>query len=187
MNRPAQLDASMGVQPYAVTADDYLRMVDAGAFGDAHVELFDGVLVQMAPSHSKHGRLLMVLARLLGNAYEKTGFELYGDTITLFDKLNIRAPDIAVVDRDIGESKTLTPGDILLVVEIAGSTLGLDLGRKRTDYAAAGIRNYWVVDIEGLCVHTFAEPQGTDYRTVAKFGFDQAVPTPGASGAITIA
>ncbi len=189
MNRMTAIPSFAGEQRYRVSADDYLRMIDGGAFGDAHVELVDGELIEMSPSHSEHGRLMMLAGRLLGNAYDGTDFVLYGDIITLFDESNVRAPDIAVVDNDIGERKQLVPADILLAVEIAGSTLATDLGRKRIDYASAGIRNYWVVDVEGKRTHCYTDPQGADYAAILVVPFGGALLAPGAraDGAIVIA
>ena len=175
-----------GAQRYRVSADDYLRMIDAGAFGDAHVELVDGELIEMSPSHSEHGRLLMLLGRLLGNAYDGSDLVMYGDIITKFDDSNIRAPDIAVVDNDIGDRKQLVPTDILLAVEIAGSTLNVDIGQKRIDYAIASIRHYWVIDVEGRRVHCYADPQGADYSSIKVVPFGEAVSVPGANEEITI-
>lgn len=185
MNRMSALPTFAGEQRYRVSADDYLRMIDAEAFGGAHVELVDGELIEMSPSHSEHGRLLMLVGHLLYKAYDGTNFVLYGDIITLFDESNVRAPDIAVVDNDIGERKQLVPGDILLAVEIAGSTLGVDLGRKRIDYASAGIRHYWVVDMEGKRTHCYADPQGADYAAIRIVRFGEEVPVPGAEGLIS--
>jgi Uma2 family endonuclease len=186
MNQMTAIPPAEGQQPLRFSATDYLRMIDANIFGDSHVELFDGVLIEMAASNTKHGRLLMHLARLLGNAYDRSGFEIYGDIITLFDDSNIRAPDIAVVDKDIGDRKQLVPADILLAVEIASSSLALDLGRKRIDYASAGIRHYWVVDVEGRRVHCYADPLGADYAAILVVPFGEAVPVPGADGPITV-
>ena len=186
MNQHVSPPDLTGSKPYRLSADGYLRMIDAGAFGDAHVELIDGVLIEISPSNTDHGRLLLKVAHFLEVAYAGSGFELFGDIITLFDDSNVRALDMAVVDRDIGDNKTLVPADILLAVEIAQSTLALDLGRKRIDYASAGIRHYWVVDVDGRRIHTYAGPQGADYAAIRVFAFGEAVPVPGAEGAITV-
>ena len=186
MNQIAVIRPVEGCRPYHVTADDYLRMIDVGAFGDAHVELMDGGLVEMAPSNTGHGRLLIRLAYLLEAVYADSGCEVFGDVVTVFDESNVRAPDIAVADHGIDERKHLVPSDILLAVEIAVSTLAEDLGRKRIDYATAGIRHYWVVDVEGRRTHCYADPQGSDYASIAVIGFGDPVPVPGTSEAITI-
>ena len=104
--------------------------------------------------------------------------EFGGDTI--------RAPYISVADRDIGGRKNLLPADILLAVEIANSTLSEDIGRKRIDYATAGIRHYWVVDIEGRRTHTYADPQGTDYAALRVFAFGEPMSVLGAERSITV-
>ena len=186
MNQMTVLPPADGQQPLRFSATDYLRMIDADIFGDSHVELFDGVLIELAASNTKHGRLLMKLGHLLELAYTGSGFEIYGDIITLFDDSNIRAPDIAVVDKDIDDRKQLVPSDILLAVEIASSSLALDLGRKRIDYATAGIRHYLVVDVEGGRVHCYTDPQGTDYAAIQVVPFGEPVPVPGADGSITV-
>lgn len=187
MNRMTAIPPGEGQQPLRFSAADYLRMIDANIFGDSHVELFDGVLIGMAASNTKHGRLLMKIGHLLEVAYAGTGFEIYGDIITLFDDSNIRAPDIAVVDKDIGDRTQLVPADILLAVEIASSSLALDLGRKRIDYASAGIRHYWVVDVEGGRVHCYADPQGADYAAIQVAPFGEAMTAPGAVETIIVA
>ena len=186
MNQMSVIPPFAGAKRYHVTADDYLRMIDAGAFGDAHVELVDGELIEMSPSHSEHGRLLMLLGHLLYQAYADTNFVLYGDIITLFDDSNVRAPDIAVVDKDIGARKQLVPSDILLAIEIAGSTLNVDIGRKRIDYACSGIRHYWVVDVDGRRVHCYTDPQGADYAAIRVVPFGEAVEVPATQKAITV-
>lgn len=186
MNQMSATPALSGAHRYRVTAADYLCMIDGGAFGDAHVELVNGELIEMSPSHSEHGRLLMLLGHLLYQAYASTGFVLYGDIITLFDADNVRAPDIAVVDKDIGERKQLIPSDIFLAVEIAGSTLNVDLGQKRIDYASAGIRHYWVVDVEGRRTHCYADPQGADYSAIKVVPFGEAVEVLGTGETIVI-
>jgi Uma2 family endonuclease len=186
MNQLTAIQPAEGQQPFRFSADDYLRMIDANIFGDANVELMDGVLIEMSPSNTQHGRLLLSLGRLLGNVYEKTDYVLYGDVITLFDDSNVRAPDIAVVDKDIGDRKQLIPSDILLSIEIAGSTLNIDIGRKRIDYATAGIRNYWVVDIEGRRTHCYTDPQGVDYAAICVVPFGEAVAVPGGDGVVVV-
>lgn len=186
MNQATTLPPSAGAERYRVSSSDYLRMVDAGAFGDAHVELIDGELIKMAPSHSEHGRLSVLVGHLLYQAYSGTDFVLYGDIITLFDDSNIRAPDLAVVDRDIEGRKELVPVDILLAVEVGGATLAIDIGRKRIDYATAGIRHYWVIDVEGRRTHCYADPRGADYTAIRVVEFGDPLTVPGAEDAIVL-
>ena len=162
-------------------------MIDTGAFGENHVELVGGELVQMAPAGMDHGRSNVTLAVELAGIYKGLGPAIVIDVVVELSDDTVRSPDISVVDRDIGNRQKLVPADILLAVEISNTTLNEDLGRKRIDYASAGIRHYWVVDIAGRRVHTYADPQGADYAAIRIYSFGEAMPVPAAAGAVTIA
>jgi Uma2 family endonuclease len=56
-----------------------------------------------------------------------------------------------------------TATDVLLVLENSNTSLKDDLGRKKLMYAAAGIPEYWVVDLNARLLHVFARPKGGDY------------------------
>ena len=176
-----------GVRPYRVTADDYMRMIDAGTFGDAHVELVEGELIEMSPSHSQHGKILASLSFRLTAIYQPLGLELFIDTVTSISAETKRAPDICVVENHLEDQKLLDPATIVLAIEIAGTTLAEDIGRKRIDYATSGIRNYWVVDFEGRRTHCYADPQGMDYAAIRVVPFGEPVAVPGADAAIIVA
>jgi Uma2 family endonuclease len=176
-----------GTQAYRMTAAAYLRTIDAGSFGDAHVELVEGELIEMAPSGLDHGRANVTIPGRLAAVYDLLGYPIYVDVILKLSEATVRAPDIAVVDKDTGQRQHLVPSDVLLAIEIAGSTLTEDIGRKRVDYASAGIRNYWVVDIEGRRVHCYADPQGSDYAAIQVIAFGDPVPVPGTAETITVA
>ena len=180
------LELFEGVRPHLIEFDDYVAMIGAGVFGDANVELVDGELIELAPSQTRHSRILSRVHIALGIALQGKGVELYIDAIAKIGPKSGRAPDISVVDRDIGDRTTLRPEDILLAVEISDSTLSEDLGRKRKNYAGAGIRHYWVVDVEGCRVHQFTGAKDGDYAAVTVGEFGQAIPLPVIGGTIVI-
>lgn len=186
MNQPANVTSFSGAQPYRMAAADYIRAVLADTFGSAHVELVEGELIEMSPSGLEHGRQNANLVVDLGGLYRPLGYLLCIDAIVQLSEATIRAPDITVVDTEPKDRNKLIPTDILLAVEISGTTLDTDLGRKRIDYASAGIRHYWVVDVEGRRVHTYAGPQGADYAAMRIYSFGEAMPVPGVEGAITV-
>ena len=186
MNRMSVIPSTVGAQPYRMSAAGYIRLILAGGFGDAHVELVEGELVSMAPSGTDHGRSNADIAIDLAALYRPLGYSIYFDTIVEISGTTVRAPDIAVVDRDIGERKHLLPTDIILAIEIANTTLAEDIGRKRIDYASSGIRHYWVVDLEGRRTHCYANPQGADYAAIQVVPFGEAVAVPATQKAITV-
>jgi Uma2 family endonuclease len=186
MTEVTPIEIFEGVRPHHIEFEEYLAMVSAGVFGDANVELVDGELIELAPSQTQNSRMLGKVFALLHTAYSAMGFELYIDAIAKIGPKSGRAPDISVVNRDIGDRNTLLPDDILLAVEISDSTLAEDLGRKRLNYAQAGIRHYWVVDVGGERVHRFSEPAGGDYGKTVEASFTEPLPLPGCDTSIVV-
>jgi len=89
-------------------------------------------------------------------------------------------PDLVVARprRDEYESGHPTAQDILLVIEVADSTLALDRGVKIPIYAEQNINEVWIVDVKAEVVHVHTEPKGKSYRTVRSLGIgDVLVPT----------
>jgi len=60
--------------------------------------------------------------------------------------------------------------NVLLVVEIADSSLRYDVGRKAALYAGFGIRELWVIDAVRLTARVFREPAPDGYRDARDFG-----------------
>jgi Uma2 family endonuclease len=80
-------------------------------------------------------------------------------------------PDIAIVRRrdDDYQSVHPTPDDVVLLVEVAQSSLRFDLGAKLRLYALCRIAEYWVVDVENKAVLVHRDPAGADYRILQRF------------------
>ena len=84
------------------------------------------------------------------------------------------------------ENRLLAAADILLVVEVAETTLARDLGHKRADYAAAGVAHYWVVDRAAGIVHVHRQPDGSAYRDIEAVRFGEPLAVPGTDATIII-
>lgn len=72
-------------------------------------------------------------------------------------------PDLAVLTSEGLPDRHPTPDDILLIVEVAGTSLEHDRNRKMPLYATAGIPEYWLVDLNETCVDVYREPDGDTY------------------------
>jgi Uma2 family endonuclease len=144
-----------------LTDDEYERLCKVGAFGDRRVELIGGRVVEMNPTYTLHALTRRAIARALERALSAAGVKL--ETI---EELSVRfgggffpLPDVLVWDMQRLDGPVLGP-EARLVVEVSDETLADDLGEKRAHYAAAGLPEYWVVDVRGHVVHQFAEPRG---------------------------
>jgi Uma2 family endonuclease len=67
------------------------------------------------------------------------------------------------------------PKEVFLVVEVSESSLAFDLGRKRKAYAEAGVREYWIVNLEEDVLEVFRQPEGASYSVALRFGLGESV------------
>src|SRR5262249_53881810 len=96
-------------------------------------------------------------------------------------------PDLAVIaGTPRGSSGHPTMAD--LVVEVAGSSLNFDTSEKRLLYARGGVRDYWVVDINGRRLLVYRDPQAGDYATQQALGLaDTVAPLAAPAAALRVA
>ena len=96
-------------------------------------------------------------------------------------------PDLIVTRRAISSFRVSnpTPDDLLLVVEIADTTLGFDLTAKARLYARAGIAEYWVVDVAGKRLIVHRKPEAGKYSDLVVYQEGDSV-TPLASPTSTL-
>lgn len=139
-------------------------MVDAGLLEDRKIELLNGLIVEMAPEGPEHAERSTSLNSLFYDLAKGRYRVREGKPITLPTSNSEPEPDIALV----GSKKYLqahpTPADIFLVVEFSQSSLVKDTEAKRLIYAAAGIKDYWVVDLRNRLVIVYRQPAGGDYQ-----------------------
>ncbi len=171
-------------EPRRWTFDEYLRLAEEGIIGpDERTELIDGEIIPMSPAGRRHSavtrRLNNWLSRLLAGEAE-VGMQ---DTLPLPGR-NGPEPDIAVFRPREDEylDHDATPDDILLVIEVAESSLSFDRGVKRVMYATAGIAEYWLVDLRRKAVIVYREPNGGEYRDERRFSLGESWTSPALGG-----
>jgi Uma2 family endonuclease len=155
--------------------DAYHRFIDLGAFDeDDRVELIEGVLVRMSPKSPRHERVIRWLTRWLVTSVDDATHEVgVGCPLTLVESGSEPEPDFVVLER--GTPSPYHPATAALAIEVAVSSLRRDLRVKARIYAAAGVREYWVVDVDGgrLVVHRNPGPDG--YADLIELGPDDRV------------
>jgi Uma2 family endonuclease len=161
--------AAEGLPRRRFTVAEVEAMVAAGVMEeDERVELIGGELVPMSPKGSRHEAIKIALVdRWIrsrpDNCWlaQETTFRLSEDTYL--------EPDIVIYPRASGVTG-LSRDNVLLVVEIADSSLRYDIGRKAALYASFGIRELWVIDAMRLSARMFREPAADGYRNASDFG-----------------
>lgn len=151
--------------PVKLTVDDYLLLDRSGALAPyGRTELVNGVIYLVSPQHSPHYMLKTRLLRRLADAVDSlgVGLETWVEGSIDFRPHSCPMPDIFVT-RGIPQARLTEPEIVALVVEISSTTLAFDLGDKVALYAASGVPEYWVVDVEARCLHQMWAPGADGY------------------------
>lgn len=154
------------------TVAEYERMIEAGILSeDEQIELVGGEIRQMSPIGVRHVHAVNALNDLLGAMIGRAAIISVQNPIRLDDD-SMPLPDIAALRRQNYAAALATPADVLLVIEVADSSLAYDRGTKFPRYAAAGIAEAWLIDLTAGIVERHSEPRDGLYRqiTLARAG-----------------
>lgn len=151
------------------TVEEFQRMGEAGIFApDERVELIGGEIIQMTPIGPRHLATMVALEDCLR--------PMIGPEVRMLIQMPVQLaasqpqPDVTLLRRNEWRSGTLpSPSACDLVVEVSDSTVHFDRNRKRLEYAAAGIVEYWVLDLPAQSVVVHLGPASGDYREVAEY------------------
>jgi Uma2 family endonuclease len=132
------------------TVTDYMRMGECGILGpDERTELIEGEIIDMSPIGSRHAACLRRLIRIFSGRLGPRALIDAQDPVEL-DVYSMPQPDFALLRprADDYASAHPTPEDVLLLVEIADSSLRYDEKIKAPLYHRTGVREAWIVDLQ---------------------------------------
>jgi Uma2 family endonuclease len=154
------------VSRYLFTIEQYDRMGEAGVFKEEdRIELIEGEIVYIPPIKSPHAGTVDQLAN---------GFARH-----LLDRTIVRTqspirlgpysepqPDIALLKprADYYKNTHPEPLDVMLIVEVADTTVRYDRETKIPMYARSGIPEVWLINLVDKCIEVYWEPSPTGYR-----------------------
>jgi len=155
---------AMPLSYHRFSVDEYHRMGEAGIFQeDDRVELIDGQVVEMTPIGPRHAGCVKALVQMLHRTAGDVVILGVQDPVVL-DPHNAPEPDIAVLKpRSHGyRTRHPAPADVLLVIEVADTSVESDRSSKIPLYARAGIPEAWLVHLPAdyIEVHRDPTPQG---------------------------
>jgi len=161
---------------YRLRIADYLRLAETGAFDDLRTELVEGDVIVMSPEFRPHMFVKSELAYRLRRCLETLGSTLYvasEGSVQLSDN-DMPRPDITVTSEPRGEG-AIPVASIALLVEVASTSLALDVGAKARIYANAAIPEYWIADLSACVIHQLWVPEGETYLERRELAFGQPV------------
>ncbi len=146
---------------------EYDRLVELGVFEAERVELLGGVLVEMSPQGAAHSAAATVLARRF--------IQLLGERAEVRVQMPFAASDVSEPEPDVAvvpfqSYARAHPSEAYLLVEVCDSSSAKDHELKARLYAAAGVPEYWVVDVASREVTAYAEPTSNGYGATRSYG-----------------
>jgi Uma2 family endonuclease len=150
------------------TVAEYHSLADKGVFGrQERIELWDGEFISMSPIGTRHAGIVDQLAEYLRNFLEGKVIVRVQNPLVL-DDFTEPEPDLTILHRreDFYKGSNVTAADVFLVIEVADTSLRYDREIKLPGYAAAGIQEAWLVDLQNDRVEIFTDPSPTGYRLV---------------------
>jgi Uma2 family endonuclease len=155
-------------------------MGEVGILGpELRTELIDGEIIEMPPIGHPHAGTVKLLANLLKEAVGSGAILAVQDPVWLDDHSE-PIPDIALLRSRSDWYRNAHPGpdDVLLLVEVADSSLVYDREVKLPRYARAGIPEVWLVDLGGRRLSIHRHPEGHRYKQVVTPDDLSAIPVP---------
>jgi Uma2 family endonuclease len=176
----SKMQPTPGSGPRHWTREEYYRLADQGYFLGQRAERIGGQIVVQSPQKFAHFAAIDKAAATLHRALG-SGFWVRAQAPLELGQSSDPEPDVSVVIgcREDYSSHTTTA---VLIVEVSDTTIVYDRGDKSSLYAAAGIKDYWLIDLIGRQIEVFrdpvtdsARPFGAGYVHVEVFGPTDAI------------
>ncbi len=160
---------STGPTPKVWTVDEFHDLNDRGRFEGRRAMLIYGQILEQGPMNSPHAIAATKTEDTVRDAFGRKWHIRVSKPLVLGQTIDSQ-PDVAVI---IGRPSDYTahPTTADLIVEVSDTSFAYDTVEKMSLYAAAGLREYWVLDLNArvLIVHRDPAPDAT-----AAFGFGYA-------------
>lgn len=165
------------VEPFSRrwTKDEFYRLGECGFFAGQRAELIEGEIMVQSPQKAEHFTAIKRVARILESHFG-TGFDVRAQGPLALGQHTEPEPDVAIVTGQSEDYQKAHPQSALLVVEVSETTLVYDQTDKASLYAAAGIADYWIVNLVADQLEVYRcpapdpdQPYGARYSSVTVY------------------
>lgn len=158
------------IERYRLSTADFHRMVEAGVLDEeTRVELIEGEMVVMSPIGSRHSGVVNQLAAIFFERLQRRAIVSVQNAVHLNDQSEPQ-PDLALLRprADYYKRSQPTPEEILLLVEVADTSLDYDREVKLPLYSRAGIPEVWIVNLVDGWLEVYRDPAPVGYTALQK-------------------
>jgi Uma2 family endonuclease len=154
-----------GVPRVRWTVAEFERLAELGFFTeDDRIELIGGELVPVAPKGNRHERVRGALHTWY-RRHLPPELDYHQEPGWHADETNYFEPDFLFGPAGFDQT-SIKPAAVVLLIEVAHSSLVFDTTTKAGQYAALGVREYWVVNAVTLATRVHREPSAGGYASV---------------------
>lgn len=160
------------------TLEEYHRMGEAGILHeDSRVELIEGEIVEMAPIGSRHAATVARISSLFTTLLGNRAVVWPQNPLLLSVLVSEPQPDVMLLAyrADFYAGALPEPSDVLLLIEVADSSLAYDRRTKTPLYGRAGVPEVWLVDVEAARVELYRQLGATGYADVRSPARDERI------------
>ncbi|HEX8475086.1 MAG TPA: Uma2 family endonuclease [Pyrinomonadaceae bacterium] len=168
---------SLAINRHFFTVAEFERMGEAGILSqDARFELIEGEIIEISPIGSRHAACVKSLNKFLNRTVGDIAIVSIQDPIRLSD-FSEPQPDVTLLRLrdDFYRNAHPRAEDVLLVIEVADTTLETDRQIKLPLYASAGVAEVWIVNLVDEQIETYAGLSGGAYQSVGRYGRGERV------------
>ena len=157
------------LQQRRFTVDEYHRMADAGILGwDEHLELIAGQIVVREPIGARHAGTVDRLTRLWTARLGERAIVRIQSPVRFAKLRSELQPDVMLLRPrdDFYTASHPVAADVLLLIEVADSSVRLEKRVRIPLYARAGVRETWLCDLVSQRIEVHRQPEGRRYRVI---------------------
>ncbi|MBI5206287.1 MAG: Uma2 family endonuclease [Candidatus Firestonebacteria bacterium] len=176
-NKEINVNLNIELPIHRFTIDEYYHLAEAGILHeDSHVELIDGRIVDMTPIGTKHASCVKRIIELLNDRLLKRVTIGVQDPIDLNEQTEPE-PDITILKKraDFYAEHHPFPEDVLLIIEVADSSIDYDRTIKIPLYAKSGIKEVWLINLIENIIEVYRNPSQAGYKFCEKVYREDAI------------
>ncbi|WP_439628489.1 Uma2 family endonuclease [Gemmata sp.] len=139
------------------TAEQFNAVCGMGWFEGRRPFLLDGVMWEKGPMSPTYACTLGLVTDALRPLFSKSWLIRQQMPLTV-DEYNDPVPDVGVVRGEPRDFSDEHPSTAVMVIEVADTSLQIDLTEKAERYATAGVADYWVLDVVNRELYVLRDP-----------------------------
>lgn len=170
--------AHLPPEPKKWTRQELKAFIDAGFIDLEHYELWDGNLYNKMGKKWKHVNIVSDVVSWLISLFPGHVAQEAPINLRFVDNPTYRPEPDAIllrVNKRVFQDREPDPSDILLLIEVADTTLSFDLQEKAPKHAEAGIPELWVLDLNGRRMIVHRDPAPSGYQSILVYAEDEQV------------